>query len=345
MATMTSATTKNAQIDQLVARYAPLGARRKRRRRLRRASAAAGLMAGVAMAGWVYSVDVTMPDGFRLTAAESERIGAERAALDRDRVAFAAKLAELEQQIAAGQSALELRRDHGSQLDREIAAIAAQRKTLEERWGQFEAQGKRLATEIVAVSAQRKELEAQRRQIDRQQAQLAELLDRIDSTYRRIARDAETAARVQPIPEPAEQTSIVAAAGSPVVGQGNLDDMRGGFTIGDKLDISFGFSQTGSINGVQQYTNHFTIDSMASDFTDVDFSNASTYVLQNGAGNFISGNVLDMAADTFGSIIQNTLDDQVISTTTTYDIGLHNMPGTLQGMQGEQALLDSLTGY
>jgi len=111
------------------------------------------------------------------------------------------------------------------------------------------------------------------------------------------------------------------------------------------MDISFGFSQTGSINGVDQFSNSFSIDSVASGFDDVDMSNMNSVVLQNGSGNFVSSSVLESLSDGFGNIIQNSLDDQVISTITTFDISLQNTPGTLQGMAGEMALMDTLGSF
>jgi len=121
--------------------------------------------------------------------------------------------------------------------------------------------------------------------------------------------------------------------------------MRGGFSTGEGFDVSFGFAQTGSLNGVDQYTNSFKIDSMASGLADVDFSNMNSVLLQNGSGNFVSSGVLDSLSDSFGTVIQNTLDDQLISTTTVYDIDLHNVSDAIQGIYGEQAIIDSLSGY
>ncbi|MBT8098312.1 MAG: hypothetical protein KJO82_01110, partial [Gammaproteobacteria bacterium] len=243
------------------------------------------------------------------------------------------------------QKHLKQRQDVGSQLDQEITAIAAQRKALEQRWAQFEAQGELLTMEIVAVNAQRKELEAQRLQIDRQQQVLDAMLERAHSLYRRNPESAN--------PDPAQDArtraiqdeDFVYTENSLMVDNSQLDEMRGGFSIGDGLDVSFGFSQVGAVNGVEQFSNSFSVDSMSSGFSNVDMSNMNSVILQNGTGNFVSASVIDSLADSFGNIIQNTLNDQVISTTTTFDISLHNMPGTLQGLAGEQALQDSLGAF
>lgn len=369
---------RTAALDALIATYAPIGVRQQRKQRIRRASFAGGAIVMAAAVALLSVSDVALIDRFgdaqpRAAAAMSDD---DIARLARERVEFNARIVELENQIADvraqksdlqsqraeydrqserlarlldetdnEQSDLQKRQQQGSQLDREIAAIAAQRKALEERWAQFEAQGELLAMEIIAVNAQRKELESQRRQIDRQQKDLAEMLERADGLYRdsglspaaEAPQDARTAA--------VDEDAFIHTPNSLMVANTELDSMRGGFRIGTGLGVSFGFAQTGSINGVEQFKNSFTIDSVGSGFQNVDMSNMNSVLLQNGNGNFVSTSVLDSLADSFGNIIQNTLDDQVISTTTIYDISLQNVPGTLQGLAGEQALMDSLSAF
>ena len=374
-----------ADLDTLVATYAPIGAMQKRSQRWRRATLVGGcavLAAATAIVGHSY---VSIIDNIT-SRTPTVTVDVNRDEIDRlsdERAVFLERLAELEQQITdvRGQSTaleqqqteireqsarialllddvdkdrqqLEFQPEHAARLDEEIRAMAAQREALAERWEHFEAQGELLAMEIIAVNAQRKELESQRRQIDQQQRELAQLLDRAEGLYRRAAGTIDD----QFVPETTSTqadtdtytytyNSLVADANELIADNGQLDQMRGGFSIGDGLDISFGFTQTGSINGVEQYNNHFSIDSLGSGFGDVDMSNMNSVVIQNGTGNFVSPDVLDSFADSFGSVIQNTLDDQVISTTTIYDISLQNVPGALQGLSGEQALLDSLGAF
>ena len=372
-------------LDTLVATYAPLGALQRRSQRRRHAALAGGcaaLAAAIAVVGYSY---VSVLDGINAlrpaSTTDVTRDDIER--LADDRAEFVARLTELERQIAGVQGQRhdlelqhgEIRRQsarvallleeldqdrqqagagqhHSARLDEELRAMAAQRDALAERWAQFEAQGELLAMEIMAVNAQRQELESQRRQIDQQQRELAELLDRAEGLYRR----ASGSIGAEPTPEATSTqadsdaytytyNSLVADANELITENGQLDQMRGGFSIGDGLDISFGFTQTGAINGVEQYNNNFSVNSVASGFDNVDMTNMGAVLIQNGPGNFVSPDVLDSMANSFGSIIQNSLDDQVISTTTIYDISLHNVPGTLQGLSGEQALMDSLGSY
>ena len=368
----------SARLDALVATYAPIGSQHKRKKDLRRAAAGGGGVFVVGAIALLSQSDMTLVE--RLAGALPQTTvtmsSDDAIRLENERVEMTARINDLETRLAAVQAHefdleaqraeferqsqrlaslldatdsdqrdLERKQHQGSQLDQEIAAIAAQRKALEARWAQFEAQGELLAMEIIAVNAQRKELETQRLQIDRQRKELAELLERADGLYRSGTRSADGDAPQDVHTTAAEEPSFIQTPNSLMVNNGELDSMRGGFSIGEGLDVSFGFSQTGSVNGVEQFQNNFTIDSVGSAYDNIDMSDMNSVLLQNGSGNFVSASVLDSLADSFGNIIQNTLDDQVISTTTIYDISLHNLPGTLQGFSGEQALMDSLGAF
>lgn len=363
-------------LDELVATYAPIGARRKRRQQLRRSVVAAGGAVAIVLGVFLVVSDVSLVE--RLSSALPQPVAgmskteraelADTLAMLEARIAdsqtqkqdLEAQLSEFEAQslrlaslladIDTERATLETSQpqgaqQQGSQLDQELAAMAAQRKNIEQRWAQFEAQGELLAMEIMAVNAQRKELETQRQLIQLQRQQLADMLQEADALYRRNVRAAGAEPMHDSSTRAQEEESFIATNNSLMVDNAELDDLRGGFSIGDGMDISFGFSQTGSINGVDQFSNSFSIDSVASGFDDVDMSNMNSVVLQNGSGNFVSSSVLESLSNGFGNIIQNSLDDQVISTITTFDISLQNTPGTLQGMAGEMALMDTLGSF
>ena len=250
-------------------------------------------------------------------------------------------VAELINDIDSARDALNQRRDPDEMLDQEIAAISAQRIALEKRWKQFEAQGELLATEIIAVNAQRRELEAQRQLMDRQQRQLQALIDRaIEIDDRRTSEARTPKLEQQTTPPDIEQ---IAYANLSTVGDGTLEEMRGGMSIGDDLDIAFGITQTGSVNGVEQYRSGFVIDDLNSDVSSIDLTNMNAVLIQNGEGNFASPDVFDTLSSGFGGIIQNSLDDQVIATSTIYDVSIQNVSGALQGHAASQALADSLS--
>lgn len=370
------------QLDRLVATYAQLGAQQKRRQKKRTALrigrsvaiASAGLLLSIAAVsllqdlgsisapGWATmrqsDVDQIIHDRAEFTTKiarleqQISSIQSQKRALELQRAEFmeqSALLAQMLEEAGSKQTDLEVQQQQGSQLDQEIAAISAQRKALEKRWEQFEAQGELLAMEIIAVNAQRKELESQRHQIDRQRLELAEMLERAQDLYRSNSSKASTAGNEGTLDTTAavadEDVFSTYTYDTLVVDTSELDSMRGGFSVGEGLDVSFGFTQTGSVNGVEQFSNSFTIDSVGSGLDNVDMSNMNSVLLQNGSGNIVSSGVLDSLSDTFGNVIQNTLDDQVISTTTVFDISLQNVSGTLQGLHGEQALIDSLGSF
>ncbi len=370
----TTASLDRARLDALVATYAPIGARRKKNRRILRLAIAAGAALALGGAFLLATHGSHLLAGISLgdfgvaglSPAASERLRAERQA-------FAARIDSLEQKLAGvEQRRVELERqqddigrqresldrllaevdtrlastrgggDESSALEKEIAAMAAQRQALEERWTQFEAQGELLAMEIIAVNAQRKELESQRRQIARQQRELAELLDKAEGLYRRSVAAYGGVSPQGTRALPGDSGEFGYSMGSLRVDNGELDSMRGGFTVGRGLDVSFGVTRSGSINGVEQFNNSFTIENMGSGRGSTGLSYSSPMLIQNGSGNYVSEGVLGAMALGFDSIIQNTLDGQQISTTSIYDISLHNVPGVVQGLSGAQALTNSI---
>ena len=357
---------KTESIDRMVAVYAQNGRQRRLIRRRRRAAALMGASALLAIAAYIHQMEpslvsqllswvgadrgvvaVARVDDQRvgrlaaeLRALEGKIIEAERYAssLDEERAALRRERAELAAAMASLDGAGAQPEAAGARLDRELEALAAQRRSLEERWAQFDAQGELLALEIVAVNAQRKELEHQRQQINRQQRELAKLIEQAGKLYERNQDSVSAAIETPPAPQ-----SFVSTPNSLSIDPAELDEMRGGFSVGNGLDVSFGITQVGSVNGVEQYRNQMSIDSLAGAQGGMDTAGLGTMVLQNGGGNVVSPGVLDAMSNSFGQIIQNTLDDQTISTTTIYDISLQNIPGAIQGSFGEQALDQSLS--
>ena len=346
-------------IDQLVATYSVVGQRQRRQQRTRRAAYAAATIVAVGVVALIVETAPRVGTSIGTTASTGVGDNEERGVQQEH---LAAKLATLEQQVAAlqrqrndivGQQVvlaeraadLDRRQQQGALLEQEIEAISAQRQALEQRWAQFDAQGELLMTEIMAVNAQRKELDAQRRQLDRHRKELAELLDQASRLHRQDASNDTERPREDTGATTERRDDFGITYESLLVDNTLLEEMRGGFSIGEGMDVSFGFTQTGYLNGVEQFRNNFTINNMASGLDDIDMSNMGATLVQSGTGNFVSANVLDSMSDSFANIVQNTLDDQVIATTTVFDFSLSNVPGALQGMAGEQALLDSLGSF
>ena len=104
-------------------------------------------------------------------AAERDRYSASSAALERELAAFAERQAELErQQVAFAEQSTELRdalaaveaervallanaRTPDPAVERELAAIAEQRRELEEQWESFSSQGQQLSDELARSSS------------------------------------------------------------------------------------------------------------------------------------------------------------------------------------------------
>jgi hypothetical protein len=68
-----------------------------------------------------------------------------------------------------------------------------------------------------------------------------------------------------------------------------------------------------------------------------------TTVIQNGSGNFVAPNVLDGLSSGFGTIIQNSLDNQQIRTLTTYDIEVSDVSNAIRNIAAGRAISDTLT--
>jgi hypothetical protein len=56
----------------------------------------------------------------------------------------------------------------------------------------------------------------------------------------------------------------------------------------------------------------------------------------------VSPNVLDGLSSSFGTIIQNSLDNQEIHTLSTYDIAITDVGSTLRDLATNQAISDVL---
>jgi hypothetical protein len=104
-----------------------------------------------------------------------------------------------------------------------------------------------------------------------------------------------------------------------------LDTIRGGFETASGLQISFGFEQVTSINGVLQTRAAFYIPNLAGGRPEgIDLEAWRSKVIQNGPGNTVS-----LAPDHLSSailnVVQNSLDNQVIQNITVIDLNVIGM--------------------
>ena len=135
-----------------------------------------------------------------------------------------------------------------------------------------------------------------------------------------------------------------------------LDTMRGGFDMGSGLKVSFGFVRTVAINGDMVRRTSFNFPDLKAITPDqarmAGEAMAQGGVVQNGRNNVVvaSDNAVvstnaakvepTMAA---ASIVQNSLNNQHISTLTQINTGVNSM-GMIKSMNAQSILKDALLG-
>jgi hypothetical protein len=119
---------------------------------------------------------------------------------------------------------------------------------------------------------------------------------------------------------------VGAPAGWQLVAPAALDTMRGGFITPAGLSLSLGIDRTVSINGeIVAHTNFHIADlrNISSDEArQVDAALNTGQLVQNGPGNFV---LSDTLAATRGTVVQNSLDGQAISTSTIINSSVNSM--------------------
>lgn len=127
----------------------------------------------------------------------------------------------------------------------------------------------------------------------------------------------------------------IADLGYPVSTE-KLDTVRGGFDLGDGLQVSFGIQRAVYINGELVTYNSVNIPDVAHITTQQAMSLASALntvtVVQNGPGNtFTPSSAGQTAAAT---VIQNTLNNQAIQNLTTLNVSVNTLDAfRSQGLQ------------
>jgi hypothetical protein len=122
-----------------------------------------------------------------------------------------------------------------------------------------------------------------------------------------------------------------------------LDEARGGIDMGEDFSVSIGITRTGSINGIEQYSNAMYLEDLTRATGSGVPPSFDPVVLQSGPGNLIALDTVNGLSPNVSTIIQNTLDNQVISTQTIMDISLQNVSTVMQGLSGAQVVSESLS--
>ena len=144
------------------------------------------------------------------------------------------------------------------------------------------------------------------------------------------------------------------AAGTPEQGTGPfiapnalggavLDEVRGGFAYGDNLLVTLGIDRVVRINGtvIEQSSVQFgDVGQLASGASHVPAGAfQGTRLIQNGQENQLAAGIASGALG--GTVIQNTLNDQVISNQTTLRASV-NSAGMVQAMNFSASLNQAL---
>jgi hypothetical protein len=127
----------------------------------------------------------------------------------------------------------------------------------------------------------------------------------------------------------------IADLGVPVSTE-KLDAVRGGFDLGDGLQVSFGIERAVYINGALVTYASVNIPDVAHITTQQAMSLASVLstvnVVQNGPGNTF--NPTSMGQTAAATVIQNTLNNQAIQNLTTLNVAVNTLDALRsQGLQ------------
>jgi hypothetical protein len=121
-----------------------------------------------------------------------------------------------------------------------------------------------------------------------------------------------------------------------------LGEMRGGVQLPNGMNVAIGLTRTASINGEEQLGSSLHIDDLTAGLSPATLDALRPVVIQNGEGNSVSTQLLDGWSGGIGTFIQNSRDNQEISTATIYDVSIQDVAPTIRDMAASQAVSDSL---
>lgn len=124
-----------------------------------------------------------------------------------------------------------------------------------------------------------------------------------------------------------------------------LDNLRGGFDVGQALTVSFGIVRSVTINGDLVAQTSFNLPDItkitAEQARIASLAIAETGVVQNGVGNILTNGIRSELPTS--TVIQNTLNDQTIETLTVINAGVNSL-GLLKSINTQSTLKDALIG-
>ena len=305
---------------------------------------------------------------------QRETLELENSRVTEQRERIAAAFAEIE----AKQREIEARRAELAQedpkLEEQRAALDAERNRLESLRDQVSEESSLLEQEIKAINAERTKLAAQRIVVQQRREELQRLIEKSRSietddtdsldAERNAAnpdsqmREQEDLVNEQPrntsapdrpysgfrMSAQAEPASVVLSPDEnlPYVDAWELDNMRGGFDLGDGMEVSIGLTRTAQLNGEEQYSSYVNLTDAMAGVPVSQANTASGNVVQSGNGNFVSPEVLDSISGSFSTIIQNSLDNQQIELKNVYDISIQNAASVVFDQSARKAVSDAI---
>jgi len=180
---------------------------------------------------------------------------------------------------------------------------------------------------------------------DRVLGDLAAMMGRVEDEEAHVA-----AVAAAPEPRPSERVleDLARVRGAPWGGEAlamdkaRLDTMRGGFTTGEGLKLSFGIERAVYINGNLVTTTSLNVSDLGAATAGRASAtvNGSLALVQSGQGNtFLPGVVSSTAV---GTVIQNTLDNQKIQHVTVVNATVNSMQ-VLRAMNLQHAVRTAIT--
>jgi hypothetical protein len=284
-------------------------------------------------------------EAIRLQQSELEM---QRQGFDLQRNDLAAQLASLdaEQQRLEAQRSLVAK--DGPELQRALTQLEQQRRELEREQASFGEQRATFVAEIEALTGQREQLEMQRQQLENQWIELQGLMDRMNEESAAAPatelQPAEEVSEAAPQTEPysrMDENDWVSSGSLAAVADEKLGEMRGAISFGDDLNIAIGLTRTASVNGVQQYSSSLRFNSLDA-LSMNDLGAANTMLIQSGAGNSVAPAVMNSLSNGIATIIQNTLDNQNIATTSVFDVAIGNAATAISDVAAFDAITDSV---
>ncbi len=104
-----------------------------------------------------------------------------------------------------------------------------------------------------------------------------------------------------------------------------LDQARGGLLLTDGVELSFGLTRIVSVNGEVASLTSLNTSLGSGDAASLALQRSASNIIQIGEQNAVAPSVVEALQAGVGTVIQNSLDQQLIQTETVIDIVIKNI--------------------